>query len=414
MAGEVQLTCSTHRDHVPVLAQPQLAYVLLEMVTTQAIANVQMPLNFCFVLDKSGSMDDDNKIGQLREAVKHAIDLLQPGDLVSIIAFDSSPKTLCTSQTAQDKNRLKREVDRLTAGGGTQMAPAMRAGLDQVRRHLGRDRVNRLVILTDGQTEGESDCLREADNAAREGVSIIALGLGADWNDNLLTEVAQRAQGTADYIAQPDQIVQYFQRQVQEGQGAIVQNALLTLRLMQGVQPRKVWRVAPLISDLGVRPLSDRDVQVPLGEMVKDQPQGILVELLLPPRNDGRYRVAQADVSYDIPISGIVGEHTRADVVINYTSNPALAQMVNPRVMNIVEKVTAFKLQTRALQEAQAGDRAGATQKLRQAATMLLGQGETDLARTLQLEADRLEQSGQMSEEGKKTIKFSGGKTVRL
>jgi len=414
MAGEVQLTCSTHRDHVPVLAQPQLAYVLLEMVTTQAIANVQMPLNFCFVLDKSGSMDDDNKIGQLREAVKHAIDLLQPGDLVSIIAFDSSPKTLCTSQTAQDKNRLKREVDRLTAGGGTQMAPAMRAGLDQVRRHLGRDRVNRLVILTDGQTENEPDCLREADNAAREGVSIIALGLGADWNDNLLTEVAQRAQGTADYIAQPDQIVQYFQRQVQEGQGAIVQNALLTLRLMQGVQPRKVWRVAPLISDLGVRPMSDRDVQVPLGEMVKDQPQGILVELLLPPRNDGRYRVAQADVSYDIPISGIVGEHTRADVVINYTSNPALAQMVNPRVMNIVEKVTAFKLQTRALQEAQAGDRAGATQKLRQAATMLLGQGETDLARTLQLEADRLEQSGQMSEEGKKTIKFSGGKTVRL
>jgi Ca-activated chloride channel family protein len=414
MAGEVQLTCSTHRDHVPVLAQPQLAYVLLEMVTTQAIANVQMPLNFCFVLDKSGSMDDDNKIGQLREAVKHAIDLLQPGDLVSIIAFDSSPKTLCTSQTAQDKNRLKREVDRLTAGGGTQMAPAMRAGLDQVRRHLGRDRVNRLVILTDGQTENEPDCLREADNAAREGVSIIALGLGADWNDNLLTEVAQRAQGTADYIAQPDQIVQYFQRQVQEGQGAIVQNALLTLRLMQGVQPRKVWRVAPLISDLGVRPMSDRDVQVPLGEMVKDQTQGILVELLLPPRNDGRYRVAQADVSYDIPISGIVGEHTRADVVINYTSNPALAQMVNPRVMNIVEKVTAFKLQTRALQEAQSGDRAGATQKLRQAATMLLGQGETDLARTLQLEADRLEQSGQMSEEGKKTIKFSGGKTVRL
>ncbi len=414
MAGEVQLTCSTHRDHVPVLAQPQLAYVLLEMVTTQAIANVQMPLNFCFVLDKSGSMDDDNKIGQLREAVKHAIDLLQPGDLVSIIAFDSSPKTLCTSQTAQDKNRLKREVDRLTAGGGTQMAPAMRAGLDQVRRHLGQDRVNRLVILTDGQTENEPDCLREADNAARAGVSIIALGLGADWNDNLLTEVAQRAQGTADYIAQPDQIVQYFQRQVQEGQGAIVQNALLTLRLMQGVQPRKVWRVAPLISDLGVRPMSDRDVQVPLGEMVKDQTQGILVELLLPPRNDGRYRVAQADVSYDIPISGIVGEHTRADVVINYTSNPALAQMVNPRVMNIVEKVTAFKLQTRALQEAQSGDRAGATQKLRQAATMLLGQGETDLARTLQLEADRLEQSGQMSEEGKKTIKFSGGKTVRL
>ena len=414
MAGEVQLTCSTHRDNVPVLAQPQLAYVLLEMVTTQAMANVQMPLNFCFVLDKSGSMDDDNKIGQLREAVKHAIDLLQPSDIVSIVAFDANPKTLCASQTAHDKNRLKREVDRLNASGGTQMAVAMRAGLNEVRRNLGRDRVSRLVILTDGQTEGEPECLREADNAAREGVSVIALGLGTDWNENLLMDVAQRAGGAADYIAHPQKIADHFQQQVQAGQGAIVQNTLLMLRLMQGIQPRKVWRVAPLINDLGVHPLSDRDVQVPLGEVVKDQPQGVLVELLLPPRSDGRYRIAQADVSYDIPISGIVGEHARADVVIGYTSNPALAQMVNPRVMNIVEKVTAFKLQTRALQDAQSGDRAGATQKLRQAATMLLGQGEANLARTIQLEADRLEQSGQMSEEGKKTIKFSGGKTVRL
>ncbi|MEW5717164.1 MAG: VWA domain-containing protein [Chloroflexota bacterium] len=414
MAGEVQLTCSTHRDYVPVLNQPQRAYVLLEMATTQAMANAQMPLNFCFVLDKSGSMNDDNKIGQLRQAVKHAIDLLQPTDIVSIIAFDANAKTVCASQTAQDKNRLMRKVDRLNASGGTQMAVAMRAGLKEVRRNLGRDRISRLVILTDGQTEGEPECLREAETAAREGIAVIALGLGADWNDNLLMDIAQRAQGAADYIASPEQIVQHFQQQVQAGQGAIIQNALLTLRLMQGIQPRKVWRVAPLIADLGVNPISDRDAQVSLGEMVKDQPQGVLVELLLPPRNEGRYRLAQADVSYDIPIGGIVGEHTRADVVLNYTSNPALAQLVNPRVMNIIEKVSAFKLQTRALQEAQLGDRAGATQKLRQAATMLLGQGEADLARTIQLEADRLEQSGQMSEEGKKTIKFSGGKTVRL
>lgn len=414
MAGEVQLTCSTHRDYVPVLAQPQLAYVLLEMATTQAMANVQMPLNYCFVLDKSGSMDDDNKIDQLRAAAKFAVDMLQPNDVVAIVAFDSSPKVLCASQPANDKNRLKREIDRLNASGGTQMAAAMRAGLEQVRRSLGRDRVNRLVLLTDGQTEHEPDCIREADNAAREGVSVIALGLGSDWNENLLGEVAQRAQGSADYIADPRQISNFFQQAVQQGQGAIVQNGLLTLRLMKDIQPRKVWRVSPLISDMGMRPISDRDVQVPIGEMIKDQPQGVLVELLLPSRNDGRFRVAQADVSYDAPAIGVAGEHARADVVIGYTSNPAQAQAMNPRVMNIVEKVTAFKLQTQALRDAQAGDQAGATQKLRQAATMLLGQGETDLARTIQLEANRLEQNGQMSEEGKKTIKFSGGKTVRL
>jgi Ca-activated chloride channel family protein len=82
--------------------------------------------------------------------------------------------------------------------------------------------------------------------------------------------------------------------------------------------------------------------------------------------------------------------------------------------MNIAERVTAFKLQTRALQDAQAGDNAAATQKLRSAATILLNQGEQDLARTLRLEADNLQRSGEMSSEGSKTIRFKGGKTQRL
>ena len=82
--------------------------------------------------------------------------------------------------------------------------------------------------------------------------------------------------------------------------------------------------------------------------------------------------------------------------------------------MNVVEKVQAFKLQTQALDEAEMGNVRGATQKLRQAVTILLSQGEADLAGQMQQEADRLEQSGEMSSEGKKTIKLTSRKTVRL
>jgi Ca-activated chloride channel family protein len=169
-----------------------------------------------------------------------------------------------------------------------------------------------------------------------------------------------------------------------------------------------------LIADLGVRGLSDRDVQVQLGELVKDQGQGILVELTVPARGEGRFRIAQADLSYDVPMLGIRGESVRADTIVGFTTNQAIATQMNPRVMNIIEKVTAFKMQTRALQEAQAGDRQNATKLLRQAATMLLNQGESDLARTMKLEAERLESGAGLSEEGKKTIQFKGGKTVKL
>jgi Ca-activated chloride channel homolog len=414
MAGEVQLTASMHKDNFPILNQPQLGYVLVELMPTQAMANVQMPLNFCFVLDQSGSMHDDNKIGQLRDAVKFAIDQLQPDDIVSIVAFSSKPKVLVSGQPANDKNRLKREVDRLSAGGGTKMGLALRAGLAEVQKNLAPQRNNQIVILTDGQTENEDECAIQADIAARQGVKIIALGLGVDWNETLLMDVGNRSEGEAGFISQPHEIGTYFQQVVAAMQGAVVQNALLTLRLTAGITPRKVWRVAPLIVDLGIRGLSDRDVQVPLGEVVKNQGQGVLVELLLPPRGQGRFRIAQADLGYDVHMLGLAGEHVRADVVVAFTPDQALAAQVNPRVMNIIEKVTAFKMQTRALQQAQGGDRQNATKLLRQAATMLLNQGETDLARTMKLEADRLEEGGNLSEEGKKTIQFKGGKTVRL
>ena len=197
-------------------------------------------------------------------------------------------------------------------------------------------------------------------------------------------------------------------------QAAVVQNAVLTLRLVAGVTPRKVWRVVPLIADLGYSPLSDRYITVPLGELEKDQGQALLVELMLPARQAGNYRIAQAEVAYDVPILNLVQEKEKNDIMLGFTLDPYAAQQVNPKVMNIVEKVTAFKLQTRALQEAEVGNIAGATQKLRAAATILLSQGDTQLGQTVRLEADKLEQQGQMSNEGQKTIRFGSGKTVKL
>ena len=133
-----------------------------------------------------------------------------------------------------------------------------------------------------------------------------------------------------------------------------------------------------------------------------------------PPRTAGNYRIAQAEVSYDVPLLRLVQEKVRADVMMAFTYDPAQAAQANPRVMNIVEKVTAFKLQTRALESAERGDVANATQQLRAAHTILLGQGDTELAKTVKLAADQLEQQQGMSSDAKKTIQFKSGKTVRL
>ena len=417
MAGEILFTCTLNKDAVPVLNQPQVAYALLEIAPTGAVSNVRMPLNFGLVLDRSGSMSGE-KIRRLREAVKQIVDRMDPSDYISIVAFDSSTETLVSSSAARDKAKIKRKVNNLSAGSTTEMAPALRAGLAEVKKHQSHDRLNRLLLLTDGQpTDNEQDSVRMGEAAGREGIPIIALGLGDDWNEDLLQEIAGHSgpEGIVDYIATPQDTDRIFQ-DVWRSMQVVAQDVTLTLRLTQGVNPRKVWQVTPLIKDLGYSPISDRFIEVRLGDLEKEG-TAILTELALSPHRPGRYRIAQAEVSYNVPALGIRGEKVRTELIVTYTPDYYAAQIVNHKVMNIVERVTAFNLQTRALDEAQIGNIAGATQKLRSAVTILLSQPDAEsqaLAKTLRLELDKLEQDGQMSEEGKKTIKFTSRKTVKL
>jgi Ca-activated chloride channel family protein len=123
-------------------------------------------------------------------------------------------------------------------------------------------------------------------------------------------------------------------------------------------------------------------------------------------------RILQADVTFTPPDGQ--PQRQMADLIVEFSDDPAVFAPLNGRVMNIVEKVQAFKLQNQALNEAQGGDVGSATRKLRQAVTILLAQGEHDLAGAMEAEADRLEQSGEISSEGKKTILLTSRKTVRL
>jgi Ca-activated chloride channel family protein len=415
MANDVTLTCRLNKAHLPVLNTQQLVYVLVNAVPGQSMAQVQMPLNLSLVLDKSGSMQG-KKIQNLREAAKLVVDRLGSQDTISIVAFSDRKYLIAGSQPVADKAELKKKIDRIRDGGGTAISGGMSQGLSELKKMVSPDRVSRMLLLTDGQTFGdEQQCKKLAESAGDQGVVVNALGLGDDWNEDLLDDIAAASGGVADFIDSPDKIVTFFDQAVQSMQDSVVQNAQMVLRLASGVTPRQVWQVLPMISNLGYRPLSDRDVQVALGELEKGQPRSLLVELLVGPRPAGNYRVAQAEISYDVPGLKLTGEKVKADILLSFTADPAEAKQYEPEVMNIVEKVTAFKLQTRALEEAKMGNITGASQKLRAAATRLLEIGEEDLAQSALEEAENLETSGQMSSRGTKKLRYETRKlTQRL
>ncbi|NLD71508.1 MAG: VWA domain-containing protein [Chloroflexi bacterium] len=415
MANELNLTVTLNKPSVPVTSTQQLIYLLIETKPNEVISRTRMPMNLGFVLDRSGSMKGD-KIKRLKEAMSLAVGRLNPDDRVSVTIFNDSARVVARNDTLSKQRNLEDQIRRLQAGGGTQMSRGMSLGLREVYRHWNEGWANQLILLTDGQTYGdEAQCLKLAKEAGEHHIAIQALGLGDEWNESLLDQVGSLSGGDADLIESADEVVPLFTQTVERSQQAVVRDAAMTLRLVSDVTPRQVWQVTPVISNLGYQPLGEHDVQVSLGDVDAVEGKAVLVELLIPPRRAGRYRVAQAEVRGEIPAQQTSGTSVRQDVVLDYTQDAAQANRYDSRVMNIVEKVTVYRLQTRALEEARMGDVAGATRKLRAAATRLLELGEPQLAEAAQEEASNLEQSGQMTSMGTKKLRYQTRKlTQRL
>jgi len=160
--------------------------------------------------------------------------------------------------------------------------------------------------------------------------------------------------------------------------------------------------VLPIISDFGPSVLSDRQVILQLGDLEKENAQSVLVELMIDPRPAGLFRIAQTELTYDVPIANLIGERVRDDIKVTFTTDPNEAAQVNPLVMNFAEKANAHRLVTRVLDEYKRTGKA--TTRLAPNVTRVLDQ-ETQAA------LEQINQGQQISQDQVKSI---GNKTRKL
>jgi Ca-activated chloride channel family protein len=403
MPGEVTLAHQLGKNFMPVTGGSQIAYVLLETKPTEMMAQVRMPLNFALVIDHSGSMKGA-KLKNVREAVKMVIDHLEPTDYISVVIFDDRAQVIISSMPCNDKPGMKAAIDRIQDAGGTTMSRGMLQGLGELRRWNIPNAVNRMILLTDGVTYGDSDhCRQLAREAAATGVAIYPLGIGQDWDEILLDDIGQLSGGMpAEFIRNPADAMSIFQQQLQSAVAVAVRNTTLTLRLPAGVAPKKAVKVLPIISDLGQSVLSDRQVVIPLGDLEKDKPQSVLVELMVDPRPAGLFRIAQAELTYDVPIAGVAGERIRDDIKVTFSTDANQTAQVNALVMNFAEKANAHRLVTKVLDEYKRTGKA--TTRLAPNVTRVLDE-ETQAA------LEQINQGQQISQDQVKSI---GNKTRKL
>jgi len=365
MADPLSFEALASSEHVLSSAENFVLYVLLEAVARGAGGGGRVPLNLGVVIDRSGSMYDERRLEFVVEAVKFLADNLTADDKVSIVAFADKAKVIITPEAARDQSAIKRaidDIDLLEIGGGTQMALGMRAAIDEVKKNLSGDCLNRVLVLTDGQTYEETACIDLVEKN-RDQISFSTMGVGVEFNEKLLQRLSQDSNGKYHFIGDPAEIPNIFEDELQGLRSVSLRNGRIEVTLSQGVQVREAFRASPEIYVLGT-PLvgEDRKISYEIGDLQAGVPGSVLLTLVLPPRKPGPVRILQSTFHYEVP--GAAESTVACDLAVDYTLDRTLTSKRNGRVMNLVDQVSIAKLQAKAEEELKAGNVDRATRLL--------------------------------------------------
>lgn len=200
-------------------------YVLIRFAAPElgVAPSKRPPLNLSLVLDRSGSMSERGKIEYLKTAAKMAVSRLGDRDAISIVEFDDKITTMVKAQRATEKDALARMIDTLTPRGSTNLAGGMQAGIDEAisasgKVSLPRDTLNRVIVLSDGLANtGVTDhgaIARMAAAGRYKGVRVSSIGLGRDYDEDLMQAIAESGGGKYYYVESPVQLTRIFEEEL--------------------------------------------------------------------------------------------------------------------------------------------------------------------------------------------------------
>lgn len=338
--------------------------VLVKIIPPAIDPSVERPpLNLGFVLDRSGSMQG-SKIDYARQAVAYGIEQLLPSDRLSLTLFDTTVQTEIPSTLATDKQRLLEVVRRIRPGSSTALHAGWVNGGMQVSQYLNPEHLNRVILLSDGLANvGETNpdaIATDVHGLMQRGVTTTTLGIGADYDENLLEAMARSGDGNFFHIETPDQLPDIFATELQGLVGTVGQNVTLTLTPLAGAA------IADVLNDLERTPTGS----LKLPNLTIGNPIHVVLRLHIPALQT-ETELVQVSLQWQSPQD--LEPMTLTETLALSPVRPE--QMsdfpAHPEVQEQVALLMAARARKEAVQCADSGDLSGASAALRESAAVL-------------------------------------------
>jgi Ca-activated chloride channel family protein len=324
--------------------------------------NGRPPLSFVAVLDVSGSMAGE-KLSNAKEAVRHALRRLRDGDSLSLVVFANEPRCVLepTEFSVNTIRIVESALAEINAGGMTALCNGLELGIEKAR--LSRRATTLVLLLSDGQANvGETDLEKVGQRsyqARQESLLVSTIGIGADYNEALMVEIATQGGGRFYHVLYADQIVPYLTGELGEVASLAARQAALELTIPAGGVVMPFTAAYPVQQRNGI-------TRIELGDLPSTLELEVPLRLTVPAQPAGTKLSIEGELVYQSPAGKLLSTALNR-VTVRYV-DPGQFSLRDGVVAPVVERVlTQMKAaQTLAYSRAAAREPAAAEQVSRQ------------------------------------------------
>jgi Ca-activated chloride channel family protein len=323
--------------------------------------HLRAPVNLAIVLDKSGSMQGE-KIRHAKIAAINAVRMLQNNDIVSIVTYDDNVHVLVPATKASDRHNIIAAIERIHAGGATALFGGVSKGAHEVRKFKGSDRVNRIILLSDGlanrgpSTPGELGALGRS--LGGEGITVSTIGLGLDYNEDLMAQLAMNSDGNHMFAETPEDVARAFAADLGDALSVVAQEISIVFNCANGIRPvRVIGRDAEI---------SGQRVRMSMNQLYGEQTKFMVLEVEVSPTATNVHRsVGTATIQHTNMQNQITETHEFALFVEGGETLEAVEKNEDKKIMTSVVQMKGVETNKRALELRDVGKLEEAKEALR-------------------------------------------------